>query len=147
MTISALQLIQRNAQLSTLANVAYNTPPPAQIGNWVYVTESSPSSSGFFGVAYRNTETNQIVISFRGTDGSGDLGTDWGFVTGGWRSQFSEAAKFTNQVQNDPRLQEYYRESGKPLVTGHSLGGGIAQIIAKMFGLDGAAIPPKIKNS
>lgn len=46
-----------------------NKPPvPIKI-NWQSIArESFPTDSGFTGEAYRNTQTGEIVIAFKGTD-------------------------------------------------------------------------------
>ena len=69
MTISN---INRDAQLSTIANAAYLDAPKNNHhrgGAWTYVTDSGPSTSGFFGVTYRNPLTNEVAIAYLGTDG------------------------------------------------------------------------------
>jgi len=94
--------LNRNAALSTLSNAAYLDNPPAQIGNWTFV-KSQPTSSGFFGVAYVNDVTKQVVVSYRGTDKllSGDATADAAFGTGAWHQQFQDAAAFTASVKMD----------------------------------------------
>ena len=130
--------INRDAQLSTLANAAYLDTPPKTItttgGTWAYVDQSKATNSGFFGVAYRNTQTGEIAIAYRGTNGLSDLKADTTFVTGGWSQQFTDAAKFTADVQN---FVDRNYLGAKLLTTGHSLGDGIGQIMAQMFSLDG----------
>ena len=56
--------LNRDAELSTLSNAAYLDKPPAQIGNWTLIKPSDPNSSGFFGVAYMNAVTKQVVVSY-----------------------------------------------------------------------------------
>jgi Ca2+-binding RTX toxin-like protein len=140
MHIMTTSTLNRDAQLSTLANAAYLDNPPTTIGSWARVGDPQPTASGFFGVAYYNSETKQVVVSFRGTDGKGDLSADKNFATGGWSPQFTDAAAYTKQVKDiiarDPKS---YPGGATMLTTGHSLGGGISQIIAKMFGLDGSS--------
>lgn len=135
--------LNRDAQLSTLANAAYLDKPPTTIGDWSLVKVSNPtgnSSSGFFGVAYVNNTTKQVVVSFRGTDGKSDLSADTTFVFGSWSQQFTEAAQFTNAVRADTSIASLISAQGgyQMLTTGHSLGGGIAQVIGQMFGLGGS---------
>jgi Ca2+-binding RTX toxin-like protein len=135
--------VNRDAQLSTLANAAYLDKPPQTIttsgGTWQYVDQSKASSSGFFGVAYYNAQTGQIAVSYRGTDGINDMtNANTTFATGDWSQQFTEAAKFTADIKTLTTGQGTRYPGATLLTTGHSLGDGIAQIMAKMFSLDGA---------
>lgn len=130
--------INRDAQLSTIANAAYLKQPPQTISiggvNWEYVDQSKPTTSGFYGIAYRNPQTNEIAVAYRGTDGMSDLKADTTFATGQWNPQFTDAAKFTADVKAIA-IRDY--GGAKLLATGHSLGDGIGQVMAKMFNLDG----------
>lgn len=134
--------LDRDAQLSTLSNAAYLDAPPMQIGDWKFIGDSvlSSTGSGFFAVAYMNEVAKEVVVAFRGTDGQGDLSADSTFVTGGWSPQFTEAVAFTAYIKGNssaaPLLAD--KRGYKLLSTGHSLGGGIAQIIGKMFSLSGS---------
>ena len=123
----ATSTLDRDAQLSTLANAAYLDNPPTTIGSWTRVGKPSFNpESGFFAVTYYNAETNLIAVSIRGTNGTSDLKADTTFATGGWNQQFTDAAAYTKQVK-DTIATEY--PGATLLVTGHSLGGGISQII------------------
>ena len=139
MTISN---INRDAQLSTIANAAYLDAAPKTITiggvTWTYVKDSGPSTSGFSAVAYRNLQTNEIAIGYRGTDGLSDLRADTTFGVGGWSQQFTDAAKFTKDVKDLTTSGNERYQGAKLITTGHSLGDGIAQIMSKMFSLDGA---------
>jgi Ca2+-binding RTX toxin-like protein len=92
-------------------------------------TMDDPSSSF---VAQSYIWGGQNVISYRGTD---DLALDpiYGWTTGGGaysNSQALEAAQFYRQVIGaDTGLY-----SGDVILTGHSLGGGLAGFIATLFG-------------
>lgn len=133
--------INRDAQLSTLANISYSDTPPQVVGDWHYLSQSAKSSTGFFAVAYVNNITKEVVVSYRGTDGlKGDISADIAFQTGSWNPQFDEAAKFTAEIKSDLRVAPLLEKNGgyNLLTTGHSLGGGIAQVMGKMFDTDGA---------
>ncbi len=83
--------INRDAQLSTIANAAYLDTPPSTIAiggvNWERVKQSDSTTSGFYGVAYRNPQTNEIAVAYRGTDGMSDLKADTTFANGGWNQK------------------------------------------------------------
>lgn len=81
---------------------------------------------------YDNPARKEMVLAFRGTElltDPGDRFTDITQAFGAIPLQYIEAAYIT-----------YFLQSKKPsgyrfIVTGHSLGGGIAQFIANLFGL------------
>jgi hypothetical protein len=136
--------INRDAQLSTIANAAYLDRPPQSIAiggvTWTYVTDSlqtMSTTSGFYGVAYRNPQTNEIAVAYRGTDGMSDMSTNTTFLNGRWNQQFTDAAKFTAAVKDLTAGVDARFPGATLITTGHSLGDGIAQVMAKMFSLDG----------
>lgn len=143
--------INRDAQLSTISNAAYLETPPQTITiggvTWAYVKDSGSSTSGFYGVAYRNPQTNEIAVAYRGTDGMSDLKADTTFANGGWNPQFTDAAKFTADVKGLTTGGDERYQGAKLLTTGHSLGDGIAQIMGKMFSLDGTGFEGPGANS
>lgn len=84
--------------------------------------------NGFFGALYVN-EANEYVVAFRGTefvDGFGDdvLGDDIDIALGRMPPQAVNAIAFTDK-----------HSKHNPILTGHSLGGGLAIIAAARFGL------------
>lgn len=135
------QQTQLNADLS---NKAYTTFTQEDIGStftgtdgktWeVYaVSGNTQAANGFYGVAFRNTETKDVVTAFRGTD---QLGVD------GWTDLQIGMANVPNQYAN---AQEFYNSvKGKAsklgdnalTVTGHSLGGGLAQLVGAVNGAE-----------
>ena len=95
------------------------------------------SDSGFYGAAYQSTETGEIVIAYRGTEPWSDLykdllTTDGKIAAGAEDQQFVDALAFAKDVQDT------YQGLGNEIsVTGHSLGGGLAQLAADTFGWGG----------
>jgi hypothetical protein len=86
-------------------------------------------TDGFYYLVFRNTVTNEIVISYRGTDGpEGFKGYDGlnnlGLSVGVPTSQIRPAASVYAAV-----LQQYGVDAAGSNIsfTGHSLGGGLAQ--------------------
>ena len=127
--------------LSILAMDVYNQGPNRQIqGDWTTIGSASLSSAsssgdestiGFFAQSY--SWSGQSVISYRGTD---DFETDgrygYGIAAGLADGSFSEqgrlALEFYRSVMTtaDPR-------DANILLTGHSLGGGLAGYVASLY--------------
>lgn len=132
---------ERDSVLSTLASAAYSNAPPAQIANWSLGTQVT-RPSGFSAVIYVDLADQQVALSFRGTDNllSGDALADLAFATGHWNQQFQEAVDLVRQIQSGevPEIP-FPIDTNQLLVTGHSLGGGIAQLMAEAFNLRGAS--------
>ncbi|MDX8503314.1 calcium-binding protein [Mesorhizobium sp. VK4C] len=101
-------------------------------------TYQSWQDAGFYGIAYQ--WNGATVISYRGTDNPDPLGLQngasdvWhGWVTGAGvqGSQSDLALDFFKDVTGADALQ---RESGNAILTGHSLGGGLAGLVAALSG-------------
>ncbi len=123
--------ISRVAELSTLSKVAYSDRFSGSIYGWEFSTEYSKTLDS--GLAYSTfIKDKEIVIAFRGTDSISDVGADLGFLSGSWTNQFEQAAKLVSVVQDKYRGYSI-------TVTGHSLGGGIAQLMSAMYKLEGAS--------
>lgn len=98
--------------------------------------------TGFQATAYQRIDTGEVVIAFRGTEFAReavrDGGVDAGMALAGVNAQRADAAAFTEKVLAQARASA--QESNKPFsvtVTGHSLGGTLAQLEAHKFGLKG----------
>jgi hypothetical protein len=106
---------------------------------WTVLQEAPQElqQSGFYGAAYQNVDTGEIVIAYRGTEPTQDafhdiLGADVDIGTGDEHQQFVDALEFAKNVQDT------YQGLGVDIsVTGHSLGGGLAQLAADTFGWGG----------
>ncbi|MEM5494468.1 calcium-binding protein [Hoeflea sp. AS16] len=107
------------------------------IGSAVVLNFSLPQGSqaaGFYAVAYQwNGET---VISYRGTDGGWDYLKGWligAGLTSDW-TQADEALAFYEAVTG----QAYTAgPAANTIVTGHSLGGGLAGLVSALTGTQG----------
>lgn len=92
-------------------------------------------ATGLYAVAYRNQITREIVIAYKGTTllDTGDLGADIALTVRGEHPQFVAALEFADQINNT------YGEWPGTIITttGHSLGGGLAQLAADVFGFGG----------
>ncbi len=105
------------------------------------ITASTPYKHGDFAVIVFIKEQS-IVLAYRGSDAQGDWDGANLAIAGldfdNWDVQFDEALTFIKeliaQYQDNPDVSI--------LVTGHSLGGSLAQLASKLFNLDGAAFDP-----
>lgn len=93
---------------------------------WNHLRKHNNDKSGFYAHAFINNDLKMIGIVFRGTD---DMSSDWVFSNSCFYfactpSQYTDALEFYSTV---------YKECGKDfqyIVSGHSLGGGLAQLIS-----------------
>lgn len=103
---------------------------------------TNDDSHGFFAISYSSNDT--IIVSFRGTNpnNSLDLLND---ITHGWTlgggnfaaQQARHATAFLKTIALDPDNQ------GKEIVlTGHSLGGGLAGYLSALYGFKAIAFDP-----
>lgn len=111
------------------------------------VLANSDRPSGYQGTIYQRVDTHEIVVAHRGTEpsrGTGELfrdavRTDGGMVVNGVNNQTQDAMDLTRRAVEIARAEA--ERTGRPApevtVTGHSLGGTLAQITAHEFGLRG----------
>ncbi|MEX1828776.1 XVIPCD domain-containing protein [Luteibacter sp. CQ10] len=101
--------------------------------------------TGFQAQAYvrEDVQPQQVIVAFRGTEFDRqpvrDGGVDAGMVLTGLNLQTPDALAFTRRVMNEAN-KAAENEGRKPpeiTVTGHSLGGTLAEISAYEFGLKG----------
>jgi len=109
-----------------------NKLPTPQVEGWIELPLNSNSSiTGFTAAAFQNTQTNEIVIAFKGTDSGNIVQMAQDFVFGntaafGGSLQLYQAALFYEQVK---------AQYGSNIsFTGHSLGGGLASVMGVWFG-------------
>jgi hypothetical protein len=136
--------------LVTLANLCNQVSQTGTNGWDIYTSlpisppNSGHSYNGFKAVAYATSDKSQIVIAFRGTvlDVTNPIATlknvcsDSSFVSGvatiNLRSSVEDAAKFVSDVVSYVKSQN---PGANITLTGHSLGGAIAQLIGEKSGL------------
>jgi hypothetical protein len=126
-----------------LSDSAYNGPGSDDApAGWTRIAESPTtpgnqgSANGYFGAAFQNDQTGEIVVANRGSRASAEgLKQDWGGSdvqiakqgSGGVPAAFDDSTNFANSVQAD--------HPGQPIsFTGHSLGGAEAQVQAASTG-------------
>lgn len=100
--------------------------------------------SGYQGTMYRNRDTGDIVVAHRGSEPGRELFpdglTDARMVVQRCNAQAGPAIGLTRRAlarANDPDALAEYGRAPEVSVTGHSLGGTLAQITAHHFGLRG----------
>ncbi|WP_082061908.1 peptidoglycan-binding protein [Xanthomonas sp. GPE 39] len=105
----------------------------------------SDPSTGFHATAYLNRDTNDIIIAYRGTDPDllhhtrttvSDAIADLTMVRDRVNPQKAAADSFTREMLDKAQQQGISKDH--ITVSGHSLGGALAQIEAAEFGLRGA---------
>jgi hypothetical protein len=102
--------------------------------SWRFLSESGVNPQVYFGIAFENIHSGQIVIANRGTQTAHDLlVSDIGILKGIIPPAFLAAELFAAQVV------AAHQGSGREIfVTGHSLGGADAQYQAATLGLGGS---------
>lgn len=129
-----------------LSHASYDPPSnedELKIDGLSYAVYDSTSNllSGYHGTAYIELSSKDIIIAHRGTEpnlasGLQDIFTDVGMVTSGFNAQAGDARRFTQRVFEQVQMETSI--AGRNItVTGHSLGGTLAQITAHEFGLSG----------
>ncbi|WOB50966.1 hypothetical protein NYR97_06170 [Xanthomonas hydrangeae] len=137
-------------QYAALADDSYKMPretgpesSPVDIGGVSYKRlEYMDRPSGYQGIIYQRADTGEIVVAHRGTEfdrqpKQDGLYADGGMFTGRHNNQAADAVELT---QHALKYAEKFGKDGKTpevTVTGHSLGGNLAQVTAHHFGLKG----------
>ncbi|UQQ12592.1 DUF6792 domain-containing protein [Xanthomonas arboricola] len=137
-------------QYAALAKDSYDKPPETGensrtvvIGDVSYKRlEYIDSPSGYQGIIYRRIDTNEIVVAHRGTETERELRqdgvyTDGGMVAARHNRQAAEAIELTRHALVYSQKIGKDGEAPDVTVTGHSLGGNLAQVTAHHFGLKG----------
>ncbi|WDM80953.1 hypothetical protein K6979_06655 [Xanthomonas cucurbitae] len=106
-----------------------------------FVSEST-SPSGYQGVIYQRVHTNEVIVAHRGTETERELKQDGVYTDGGMvatrhNRQAAEAIELTEHALVYAQRLGKDGEVPDVTVTGHSLGGNLAQVTAHHFGLKG----------
>lgn len=132
-----------------LAQDSYKDPvlnKPIVLGGVTYraIDYANDPVTGYQGTAYKRVDTGEIVIAHRGTEFGREavqdgVIADGGMVFTGLNSQTSDAMAFTKKVMNEAKHEAEQKHQPTPsiTVTGHSLGGTLAEITAYRCGLHG----------
>lgn len=137
----------KSTDYALLAQDSYNSHKLEEeviLGGVTYRTADHVDNprTGFQATAYERVDTGEFIISYRGTEFDReplrDGGVDAGMALAGVNAQAADASAFTAKVLAQAKAEAL--ESGKPFnvtVTGHSLGGTLAELEAHKFGLKG----------
>lgn len=97
------------------------------------------AKTGYQGTVYQRSDTGQVVVAHRGTEAMArDIATDAAMVVARLNQQAPEAIGVTARAIEFAKAQN--QSLGTPadvIVTGHSLGGALAQVTAHHFDLKG----------
>jgi hypothetical protein len=142
-------------QYANLANHAYNNdypPGPRAAGEEERITlegvtyklrEYTTHPSGYQGMIFQRVDTGEVVVTHRGTEFDNQPLLDGALADGGMivartNRQADEAIELTRRALNHAKeAAPEYGHIPEVTVTGHSLGGCLAQITAHHFGLRG----------
>ncbi|MFP6974857.1 lipase family protein, partial [Xanthomonas hortorum] len=96
-------------------------------------------STGYQGTIYRNEGSGEIVVAHRGTEGAAkDILTDATMVTSRTNPQAADALALTQNAMTIAKdVGKRTGHAPEVTVTGHSLGGALAQVSAHHYDLKG----------
>ena len=119
---------QDKVKLQQAANASDPRSAPLPEG-WSIFKMTSDANSGFQAVLFYNSQTNQYVLAFAGSNGAMDYRQVFELAIMGHCPQLDRATKFTKEALNISGV------SGNLSLIGHFLGGGLAAAIACRYGL------------
>ncbi|MDV3470282.1 lipase, partial [Stenotrophomonas sp. C3(2023)] len=94
--------------------------------------------TGYQGTVYRHDETGEFVVAHRGTESPMDVLSDLTMLGARFNAQAADAIALTNDALKLAQAsRDQYGGAPPVTVTGHSLGGTLAQITAHHFNLKG----------
>jgi putative lipase involved disintegration of autophagic bodies len=113
-----------------MANKVYFVPDwsKAQVNGWetwTFGEGTENTTGGFHGCIYK--KDNEVVIVFRGTDSKRDITADIELAIGICPRQASAAADLYQ------RAERIFEDATRIVLVGHSLGGGLAQIVSHWY--------------
>lgn len=140
---AALNVLGNSQAYTSLAVAIYDFGNKT-VGQWV-LKETTSTSNGMQAGVFVNSVTNEVALTFRGTDklcftpivcsinaikeSERDFSADTLLTQGKDSGQFDDAYKFAQQILNT-------YAGRKITVTGHSLGGSLAQVVGAAYRLE-----------
>ena len=116
---------KEDVDIQKIANQTYKKDRRVQVGSFNYVSNESDEEKAL----YKNDETKQIIIAFRGSKVMKDLKTDLKLALGGIR----KTERYASSKDYVDKIKTLYPDYTITL-TGHSLGGTLAIQMSKDFG-------------
>jgi len=137
-----------DAERASQAHMAYPVSPITAVdgntGDWISTGRPQELENGLELYTLQKPGTKEVVFVFRGSDCNPKAAADWSPTSGAnvafagsLHPQLQEAIRYINKFMED--------HEGEGLIystTGHSKGGGFAQVIAHTFGIEGTALDP-----
>ncbi len=137
----------QSSDYALLAQASYQDPVldkeiELQGVKYTAIDTINDQSTGLQATAYQRRDTREIVIAYRGTEFDRepfhDGVVDAAMVLAGVNAQEGKAAEFTRRVLDRAESEsKHFANPVEVTVTGHSLGGTLAEINAAKFGLRG----------
>jgi Ca2+-binding RTX toxin-like protein len=133
-TVTEYALMAGRAYLTSRPKAENQFPTPEGWTEFLHVSDAAPSyfpvAAGFEAIAFKNkSNPNEIVISYTGTNGAGDIPADLSLGAGKWSEQLLQAAQYYLDVNAAAPA------NATITFTGHSLGGGLAALMSVFFSL------------
>ncbi|WP_434777276.1 lipase family protein [Neisseria sp. Ec49-e6-T10] len=130
-------------QYADLASHSYNPAKKDDIHTingieYAVLAHSSDKTTDYQGTIYQRVDTGEIIVAHRGTEGNKkDAAVDYEMASKFTNPQIPHALELTNLALE--KAQSYAKRNNVPVpevtVTGHSLGGALAQVSAYEYGL------------
>lgn len=121
------------------SNLAVSRRPLVINGHQYFVLDYVSTSTGYAATAYQRKDTGEVIIAERGTEPRvSDAVADFRMVRDQTNIQWPDAESFARRVIDKAKWTEpYYGHPIDVSVTGHSLGGTLAELTSATFGLKG----------
>ncbi|MBQ8886518.1 MAG: hypothetical protein IJY61_02310 [Candidatus Gastranaerophilales bacterium] len=125
-------------------NLGFSIDPKTNIYNenseWKEVESTTNNDTGFYGKVYVNEDTKEIIIGYCGSNKLDDYTTDdLTMMLKDVPEQYTDALNLYKKYAENEEYKDY-----KMTLTGHSLGGSLAQLVASTEGVSNKDNPPKV---
>jgi hypothetical protein len=136
--LSTLKNVAMNSDYARLADASYSEDL-SNLPSWEVIGgQSAVDSNNAAVTVFKNTNTSEVVVAFRGTTNDGDLyGPD---IQLGTPKGLKSISRFSNSLIYSKKFLQMC--NCKATFVGHSLGGGIAQYVGAMLNQKVVAFDP-----